>query len=361
MTLHCKSIRLLPTLLMFALGGCTSSGTASLVDQQTATEQAGPWHLVWSDEFAGKEIDLTRWGFEVNCYGGGNAEQQCYTDRADNAFVHDGILNIVAKSEVFSGPALQDDDVNYDVLDKSKTLPYTSARLRSAKKGDWQYGRFEIRAKLPQGQGTWPAIWMLPTDWVYGGWAASGEIDIMEAVNLKARSDREEAEENELEARVHGTLHYGRSWPDNVYSGQEYRLPNDVNPADGFHTYAIEWQAGEIRWYVDEVHYATQRSSGWYSQTMQGGQLITGDSDAPFNQPFHLILNLAVGGAWAGNVNDTGIDGSVFPQTMQVDFVRVYECSLSPATGVGCSKVDDSVPVLKGHQAPVFTDITQGS
>ncbi|QYJ84977.1 glycoside hydrolase family 16 protein [Shewanella mesophila] len=353
MILNRNAMGLLLTSLMFGLVGCASGGSAIEASQHTSTTyHSGGWNLVWRDEFDAPDIDVTRWEFEVNCFGGGNAEQQCYTDRADNAFVRNGILNIVAKSERYSGPALQDDDANYDASDKSKTLPYTSARLRTAKKGDWQYGRFEIRAKLPQGQGTWPAIWMLPTDWVYGDWAASGEIDIMEAVNLKARSDREGAGADALESRVYGTLHYGRNWPENVYSGQGYRLPNDLNPADDFHTYAIEWQAGEIRWYVDKVHYATQRSSGWYSQYMHDGQLITGDNDAPFNQVFHLILNLAVGGAWAGNVNDTGIDGRVFPQAMLIDYVRVYQCSISPATGVGCGAIDESAPVVEGHQTP---------
>ena len=163
------------------------------------------WQLIWQDEFDNETIDLTKWTFEVNCFGGGNDEQQCYTDRAENAFIEQGVLKIVALKENFTGPAAQDDDANYNP-NNTRTLPYTSARLRSKNKGDWTYGRFEIRARLPQGQGTWPAIWMLPTEWAYGGWAGSGEIDIMEAVNLKAKSDEKGAWEEQEESRVHLSL-----------------------------------------------------------------------------------------------------------------------------------------------------------
>jgi beta-glucanase (GH16 family) len=281
--------------------------------------------LVWSDEFEGDAIDPSKWSHEVNCYGGGNDEQQCYTDRLKNAYVKDGKLHLVAIKESYSGarhnpesPQYQDDDI--------RTLPFTSARLRTLGKGDWQYGRFEIRAKLPFGQGSWPAIWMLPTDWVYGGWAASGEIDIMEAVNLKTLSDDDKADKGQRENRVHGTLHYGAAWPDNVYTGAAYQLPDNQNPADDFHTYAIEWQAGEIRWYVDGVHFQTQTSDTWYSQvTDPQGNQVKAKGHAPFDQKFHLILNLAVGGNWAGKANDTGVDEGIFPQTMQVDYVRVYQ------------------------------------
>ncbi len=207
------------------------------------------WQLVWSDEFDSRLIDTSKWEFEQNCWGGGNGEQQCYTDRLDNAYQRDGKLHIVAKREDFTGP--DNPDGNHNSV---TTLPYTSARLRTMHMGDWQYGRFEIRAKLPSGQGTWPAIWMLPTDWVYGGWAASGEIDIMEAVNLKAPSDADSHLRGTPESRVYGTLHYGASWPFNVHSGTEYYLPDDLNPADDYHVYTLEWEQGEIRWYVDDVH-----------------------------------------------------------------------------------------------------------
>jgi len=197
------------------------------------------WNLAWSDEFDSASLNTANWNYEVNCQGGGNNEKQCYTADNQNSFLADGMLNIVARP----APA-------------GAQLPYTSARLTTQKKADFKYGRFEIRAKMPYGQGSWPAIWMMPTDSVYGGWPRSGEIDIMEAVNLKTVNAN-----GEVENTVHGTLHYGRAWPNNASSGKAYPLPNDANPADDFHVYAIEWQEGEIRWYVDDYLYATQLKS----------------------------------------------------------------------------------------------------
>lgn len=312
-----------------SVNGHTSFAAAAL------TEPASDWQLVWSDEFEGNSIDSRKWTFEVDCRGGGNTEQQCYTDRPENAYVYGGTLNIVAL------PAKED-----------ATLPYTSARLNTKEKGDWRYGRIEVRAKMPSGQGSWPAIWMLPTDNVYGGWPKSGEIDIVEAVNLKVAD-----EAGHLESRVHGTLHYGHDWPNNVYSGKEYTLPNGANPADGFHTYAIEWEEGEIRWYIDGYLYQTQRASqlrynslgevigmhhrGWFSEyhNQITGVLETQYNNAPFDQRFHLILNLAVGGNWPENVNNLGIDADAFVdgQVFQIDYVRVYQCASSPKTGKGCA------------------------
>ena len=301
---------------------------------------------MWSDEFDGPSIDTGKWGFEKNCWGGGNNEQQCYTDRAVNAYIADGVLNIVAQREDFSGPDSPEGEGA-----GTKTLPYTSARLRTKNIAEWTFGRFEIRAKLPSGQGTWPAIWMLPTDSPYGTWASSGEIDIMEAVNLKVVTNG-----SAPEAHVHGTLHYGRNWPGNANAGADYLLPGNANPADDFHTYALEWEEGEIRWYVDDVHFATQRDTGWYSQYMQDGELKDAPLGAPFDRhsKFHLLLNLAVGGNWAGNVNNTGIDESVFPQTLLVDYVRVYECSESAVTGKGCATIGENAEIVPGHQRPII-------
>ena len=139
------------------------------------------WELVWNDEFEADDLDLKKWEFEENCWGGGNNELQCYTSRSENLFIQNGYLIIRAKKETFTGPS-EPIDWNSNAPDKS--LPYTSARIRTKNKGDWRYGRFEVRALLPEGKGIWPAIWMLPTESKYGGWAASGEIDIMEAINL---------------------------------------------------------------------------------------------------------------------------------------------------------------------------------
>ncbi|WP_084618433.1 glycoside hydrolase family 16 protein [Cellvibrio sp. OA-2007] len=326
-----------------ALSSVAPSSTAASSSSAPATAE---WKLVWSDEFDGASIDTSKWNFEKNCWGGGNNEQQCYTDRATNAYVADGVLNIVAQREDFTGSDSPEGD-----SPSTKTLPYTSARLRTKNIKEWTFGRFEIRAKLPAGQGTWPAIWMLPTNSPYGTWASSGEIDIMEAVNLKVVTNG-----SEPEANVHGTLHFGRNWPGNVNSGAAYKLPNKANPADDFHTYAVEWEEGEIRWYVDNVHFATQRETGWYGQYMQDGVLKDAPLGAPFDRysKFHLLLNLAVGGSWAGNVNNKGIDESVFPQKMLVDFVRVYECTGSPITGKGCATIDANAEIVAGHQRPVI-------
>ncbi|WP_028024033.1 glycoside hydrolase family 16 protein [Enterovibrio calviensis] len=342
---------LLATAVLGAMVGCESKVYQPVqTGPDTSVAETQPndsWTLIWNDEFSGNAIDKNKWSHEVNCYGGGNAERQCYTKRPVNSFVEDGKLHIVARNYQFTGPSDPEGKTRHKA-----TLPYTSARLRTLNKGDWQYGRFDVRAKLPFGQGTWPAIWMLPTDYVYGGWAASGEIDIVEAVNLQTPTDELGAEAGKKEGRIHGTLHYGREWPDNVSTAAEYELPGHINPADGFHTYSIEWEKDEMRWYIDGNHYATQRSDGWYSQYKEGGKWVTGESDAPFNQRFHMILNLAIGGSWASNANEGGIDDSIFPQTMEVDFVRVYECSKDAVTGKGCSTVSEDAQFVAGTAAP---------
>ncbi len=180
----------------------------------------------------------------------------------------------------------------------------------------------------------------------------------MEAVNLKTQSDAAGAEAGDQESRVHGTLHYGREWPDNVYSGAAFDLGDDNNPADGFHHYAIEWEQGEIRWYVDGVHYATQTEEDWYTQYVdpETGEMVTGTGSAPFDRKFHLIMNLAVGGAWASNVNEGGIDESVFPQELVVDYVRVYQCDVDAVTGQGCATRSPDAKDVEGHEPPEIVD-----
>ncbi|MDD9997246.1 MAG: glycoside hydrolase family 16 protein, partial [Rhodospirillaceae bacterium] len=150
----------------------------------------------------------------------------------------------------------------------------------------------------PGGQGLWPAFWLLPQEDTYGTWAASGEIDIMEAINLGGTGGN----------TVLGTLHYGGEWPDNVFSGNEYVVPGSAT--DEFHLYALEWDPTEIRWYVDDVLYAMQNF--WHT--------ASADYPAPFDQPFYILLNVAVGGRFPGSPSP----GTVFPVTMEVDYVRVY-------------------------------------
>lgn len=336
------------------LPACSSSITELESTTKTPPLSALPvapsdqWQLAWKDEFEGDSINQRYWSLEENCWGGGNNEQQCYTASNRNAYVKNGLLHIVARQESATGW----DNPEGVKEGAKKTLPYTSARLRSKGKRDQKYGRFEVHAKLPSGQGVWPAIWMLPTEAKYGTWAASGEIDIVEAVNLGTQSDAPAAKEGDRENRIHGTLHYGRAWPDNVHTGIGVTLPEGANPADAFHTYAIEWEEGEIRWYVDNIHYATQTHEGWYSQYENQGEVVNADSLAPFNEKFHLLLNVAVGGSWAAKTNEKGIDTTIFPKTMLVDYVRVYRCGKDRWKGKGCSAISDQATTLKGKTAP---------
>lgn len=248
-----------------------------------ARSETDGWRLVWSEEFDGTAVDASRWEFEVNARGGGNNELQYYTARPENAWVADGRLHVAARRERFSGP--------------EGTREFTSARLRTKGRASWLYGRFEFRARFPRGQGIWPAVWMMPEANAYGGWAGSGEIDIVEIVGQ--RPDE-----------VFGTLHYGGPWPRNVHTGKTYRLPQGTVD-DGFRVYALEWSAGEIRWFVDGVRYQTQ--TAWRTE---GAPF-----PAPFDQPFHLILNVAVGGNLPGPPNES----TPFPATMEIDWIRVYQ------------------------------------
>ncbi len=262
--------------------GSTRSTTASS-DAGPETPDRAPWTLVWADEFEGPSLDPAKWsaqtgdGCDLGICGWGNNERQWY--RAANATVENGLLIIAARREPAGNKA------------------FTSARLRTAGKGEWTYARVEARARLPQGRGMWPAVWMLPTDQVYGGWAASGEIDIMELVGHEP-------------ATVHGTLHYGGEWPDNRSTGMSFTLPSGTF-AEDFHVFALEWERGVIRWYVDGALYQTQTE--WFT--------AGAPFPAPFDQRFHLIVNLAVGGHWPGDPDDS----TRFPQRLELDWIRVYE------------------------------------
>ncbi len=244
----------------------------------------GDMTLVWSDEFDGDALDPETWFFEsgdgsqYGIPGWGNNELQWY--EPDNARLEDGKL-VIESFRLYSNGK-----------------DYTSARLNTRDRFAFRYGRIEARIRLPKGQGIWPAFWMMPQDDTYGTWAASGEIDIMEAINLDGSGGN----------TVHGTIHYGAQWPNNVYTG------NDFDPAasvsDEFHTYALEWDQSEMRWYVDDVMYGMQNS--WFT--------AGNDFPAPFNERFYIIFNVAVGGNWPGPPNvDTRL-----PVSMEVDYVRVY-------------------------------------
>jgi beta-glucanase (GH16 family) len=241
------------------------------------------WKLVWSDEFDGDSLDTTKWNYEIDGKGGGNGELEYYTDKPENIHLENGHLLITA--------------IKNGTDSEGKTHKFTSARITTKGKFSTKYGRFEARIKVPTGKGVWPAFWLMPEDSTYGGWASSGELDIMEEVGDKPNT-------------AFGTIHYGDKWPRNVHTGDKYILPSGIL-ADDWHVYAVEWEEGVIRWYIDGNLYETQTK--WYTKAAP--------FPAPFDQNFYIILNFAVGGAWPGKPSaDTP-----FPQTMDVDYVRVYQ------------------------------------
>lgn len=260
-----------------------------------APQEGSPWRLVWSDEFdgpAGEQPDAAHWTFEIGdgrskgIPGWGNNELEFYTDSPANA-AFDGAGNLVIT-------ALE--------LDRSLAptcyygaCRYSSARLITEKKVEQQYGRIEARIRLPVGQGLWPAFWMLGDNLADVGWPASGEIDIMEHVGKEP-------------ANLYGTIHGPGYSGANGISGKT-TLP-DGQLADDFHLYAVEWEEGQIRWFLDETNYFTATVDS-----------LPAGSPWVFDHPFYLILNLAVGGNWPGRPDET----TQFPQQMLVDYIRIYE------------------------------------
>lgn len=232
----------------------------------------------WSDEFSTDGApDPAKWGYDIGGGGWGNNELQYYTNSANNAVVSNGRLLITARKELFSGSN------------------YTSARLVTRNKGDFLNGRIEVSAKLPVGRGTWPAIWMLPTDWEYGSWPNSGEIDIMEHVGYDSN-------------RVHFSVHTEAY---NHTKGTQ-KTTNRVIPGamHEFHKYRVDWTPYAVRGYFDDQFMFEFVNEG------------KGSARWPFDKKFHLLLNLAIGGNWGG-VN--GVDDTVFPATYEIDYVRVYK------------------------------------
>lgn len=243
--------------------------------------------LVWGDEFDYTGLpNSTKWSYDVGGGGWGNSELQYYTEnRTENARVENGNLIIEARKESFGG------------------MNYTSARLVTRNKGDWKYAKIEVRAKVAGGRGSWPAIWMLPTNWEYGSWPASGEIDIMEYVGYDP-------------TKIHGTVHtkaFNHSIGTQV--GLSYALSD---AATAFHVYSMNWTETKIELFVDNVKYFTFNSNADWEKW-------------PFDKTFHLLLNVAVGGNWGGA---QGVDDAIFPTRMEVDYVRVYK-EASPVEIVG--------------------------
>jgi beta-glucanase (GH16 family) len=217
--------------------------------------------------------------------GWGNDELESYTDRSRNVFLNNGFLVIEARKERYSGP---------DGISRN----YTSARLSTKGKFAQAYGRFEARIKLPRGQGIWPAFWMLGSDIDMAEWPSCGEIDIMENIGKEPST-------------IHGTIH-GPGYSGENGIGMAYSLSKGRSFADGFHVFAIEWEPAAVRFYVDDHLYATRTP----------GDLPKGKAWV-FNHPFFLMLNVAVGGRWPGPPDDS----TVFPQSMKVDYIRVYRRS----------------------------------
>jgi beta-glucanase (GH16 family) len=254
--------------------------TPTFSNSATPTHTPAPvsWQLVWSDEFdVTGAPDPEKWGYELGLIR--NNEAQYYTDRPENARVEGGSLVITAIKEEYQG------------------ADYTSASLITLGKAEWTYGRVEVRAKIPTGLGTWPAIWMLGTNIDQVGWPACGEIDIMENVGFSPDT-------------IYGTVHT-RAY--NHMRGTAKGAFQTLDaPYEDFHVYAVDWFSDHLDIYLDEKKYFTF----WNENT---------GSDAwPYDQPFYLILNLAIGGAWGGQ---HGIDDSIFPLQYLIDYVRVYQAA----------------------------------
>ncbi len=231
---------------------------------------------VWQDDFTGSTVDASKWTFETGGSGWGNNELEYYTSGA-NSIVTGGNLTITAKKESFSG------------------REYTSSRMLTKGKGEWLYGRFVVRAKLPKGRGNWPAIWMLSSDESYGSWPSSGEIDIMEQVGF---------DPNNIHFSVHTSAY------NHLRGTQKTAAKIIAGSTDDFHTYRLDWTPYAVRGYIDDVQYFEFVNEN------------KGFTTWPFNKKFFMILNVAVGGDWGGA---QGIDANAFPTSMVVDYVKVYK------------------------------------
>lgn len=298
------------------------------------------WEMVWNDEFDGTTLDSSKWDIEVNCWGGGNAEKQCYTARSTNVYVSGGALHLRPVAGTYqgsnSGCTLNNEN------SCTWTQPATSGRVRTlrAVNGSWKYGRFEARLRLPKGNFLWPAFWMLPTDNVYGVWAGSGEIDIMEA-----RGQRPYASSS--------ALHFGGLWPNNRYTTSDDKTQNFDLTAD-FHIFAVEWDEKSMKFFVDNNVIWTQsleRSFG--SLYSKNGQ--------PFDQRFHILLNVAVaGGFFDPNVYgtfDINRDSRTWTQDYAIDYVRVYKASTAPTAPPTAPPTNPPVRPPVAAPVPVPTPI----
>ena len=269
--------------------GCAKEETPDTASETSVTKTETPelngYNLLWSDEFDGDTLNEENWNRELRDPGWTNNELQEYTDSDDNIFVRDGKL-------VLKAIKTEKDGKEY----------YTSGKVNSQNKRDFMYGKVVVSAKVPEGQGLWPVIWMMPQDeQFYGQWPKCGEIDIMEVLG------------NQVDT-AYGTLHYGE--PHAEQQGTVV-LTDGSTFASEFHEYSVEWEPGEFRYYIDGEHYLT--INDWFTA-------VNGEDEkpypAPFNQPFFVQMNLAVGGNWPGNPDETtDFDNAEF----EIDYVRVYQ------------------------------------
>lgn len=257
------------------------------------------YKLIFNDEFSTGSLDTSSWNYVTGYYinddpgtwGWGNNELEHYTDSEKNVYLKDGSLNITAYEEPKTFPQ-----------DPNRVAPYSSGKITTQDKFSFKYGRIDFRAKLPEGNGLWPALWLLPNDDTYGTWAASGEIDVMEA-------------RGRLPGASSGAIHFGGTWPANTYIGGDYAFPDGQRIDTDFHTYSLVWEEDMLKWYVDGNLFFFANSDQWYTTASSA-------KGAPFDQEFYIIMNLAVGGWFDGGITPEPGD---IPATMQVDYVRVYE------------------------------------
>lgn len=308
----------------FALAACATPQT----NASPAPASDARWVLVWSDEFDGDTLDRSKWKPEESCWGGGNDERQCYTDRTANVEVSGGMLRLKARKEAFTGP-----DRPPEIAANPNPMTsreYTSGKVRTRGLHAWKYGKVEFRAKLPPGQGTWSAFWMMQDKNLYGGWPLSGEIDILEGVNLGASCS--ECEGGIGENRVISALHFGAPPPENDLVDTRTVLPSLALPSDDFHVWTLEWGEGLMRFYLDGRQYWELTEDDWYTTSPKA----KGRKFAPFDQPFYIMANLAVGGRLSEENNDIGFDEATFPTEFVIDWVRVHQCEGDRDTGLAC-------------------------
>ncbi len=304
---------------LFALGLVFSAAFLLTSCDSSSSESAdGPeWSLSWSDEFDGTGIDSDKWGFDLgtNGNGWGNNELQFFTDRSENARIEDGCLVIEAKKESWQG------------------MDYTSARLKTGDLASFRYGKIEARIKVPEGQGLWPAFWMLGNNVSKVDWPFCGEIDIMEMVGGSASDDSPRGD-----GVTHGTIHWFDETAGAKTSNGKSLALESGKLADEFHVYGLEWDLGEIRWFLD------------------GEQFHSADISAPhmkeFTRSFFLILNVAVGGNWPGSPDDA----TAFPQKMLVDWIRYYSDD-SLSAPIEKPAGDSEVPVANFYDAAMDVSV----